>query len=267
MRLTVDVQGLDAAQRAVVERFSPRRLNAAAATALTRTAVEAQAAAKAELQRSIDRPTPYTVSALRYVRATADRLEAWVGFDVNRITDISGNTTGYRRGDTPASRYLEPQVQGGQRRPKRLEEALRAIGAMPAGWYAVPAEGARLDAYGNVSRGQVVQILSQLRVTLTAGYTRDMSFNARKQINAQRRAGGRYFVVMPGAKTRLPPGVWQREWFVRQPTLVFAFVPRVGYRPRFDFFGAVQRVVSQRLPANLDRAIGESAARMTAGGA
>lgn len=260
MKLTVDFKGLDQAAMAITERFSARRLNAAAATALTRTVVDVHKAEREELLRTLDRPTPQTLSAMRYVPASADRLEAWVGFDVQRVTDIRGQTLRYTQGETPASRYMLPQVQGGVRSAKRFEKLLQAAGHLPAGWFAVPGAGARLDAYGNVSRGQVIQVLSQLRITGTAGYTRNMSDDARKQIAAQRKAGGRFFVVRPGAK--IAPGVYQREFTGRNITPIFIFVNRATYRARFDFYGVARRVVAARLPVHLRQAIEASAQRL-----
>jgi hypothetical protein len=252
MKLTVDVFGLDAATRSIVDRFSERRLNAAAATALTRTALDVKAAEVREMRRVFDRPTPYTLNSVYVKPATAAQLVA----DVWLKDDRAGS-------GTPATYFLGPEVRGGGRGAKGLEKALQAIGALPAGWLTVPAAGARLDAYGNVQRGQIIQILSQLRITLVAGYTRNMSFDARKQINAQRKAGGRYFVVRVGQRTRLPPGVYLREWFVRGVTPVFLFVSRANYQPRLDFDAVAQREAADRLPVHLIRAIEDQAQRLT----
>lgn len=260
MKLTVDIKGLDAAAKALTERFSERRLNAAAATALTRVVVDVHKAERAELARAIDRPTPHTIAAMRYVPASAAKPEAWVGFDVQRVTDIRGQTLSFTRGETPASRYMLPQVAGGNRVAKRFERLLQAAGLLPAGWFAVPGAGARLDAYGNVSRGQVIQVLSQLRITGTAGYTRNMSDDARKQIAAQRKAGGRFFVVRPGG--RVAPGVYQREFTGRNITPIFIFVSKATYRARFDFYGVARRVVADRLPVHWRQAIEASAQRL-----
>lgn len=261
MRMTIDVSGGSAATKAIVERFSARRLNAVAATALTRTAVEVWQSARTELQHAIDRPTPYTVSAMRYVAASADRLVAAVGFDIARITDIQGNTLRYQSGsDVPASKYMQPQVFGGPRRQKRFEKLLQAAGFLPSGWLAVPGSGARLDAYGNMSKGQIIQIISQLRISPEAGYSRNMSFDARKQISAQRRAGGRFFVVRPGG--RLQPGIYQRELIGRNIVPVIVFVRTASYRQRFDFFGLANRITAERLPHHFAQALESSAQRL-----
>jgi hypothetical protein len=255
--------------RAQLAQFSDRRFNAAMATALTRTAVQVRDAVQAEMPRVLDRPTPYTTRQLRYVPANADRLAAAVGFNVVNVTDERGATIAFRDlgpGETPAGKYLQPNIEGGARRLKRLEVALRALGALPDGWLAVPGQGAALDAYGNVSRGQVVQVLSQLRVQLVAGTNRSMSGDARKQIAAQRRAGGRYYVVPPG-KGKVQPGIYQREFVGRNITPVFIFVRGANYKRRFDFDGVSQRLAAQALPLEVNRAVAESLARLQSRGA
>lgn len=255
--------------RAQLAQFSDRRFNAAMATALTRTAVQVRDAVQAEMPRVLDRPTPYTTRQLRYVPAKADRLAAAVGFNVVNVTDERGATIAFRDlgpGETPAGKYLQPNIEGGARRLKRLEVALRALGALPDGWLTVPGQGAALDAYGNVSRGQVLQVLSQLRVQLLSGSDRNASFNARKQIAAQRRAGGRYYVVPPG-KGKVQPGIYQREFVGRNITPVFIFVRGANYKRRFDFDGVSQRLAAQALPLEVNRAVAESLARLQSRGA
>lgn len=267
MRITL-TSNIDEVRKQFAE-FSDRRFNAAMATALTRTAVQVRDAVQAEMPRVLDRPTPYTTRQLRYVPARADRLAAAVGFNVVNVTDERGATIAFRDlgpGETPAGKYLTPQIEGGTRRLKRLEVALRAVGALPDGWLAVPGQGANLDAYGNVSRGQVVQVLSQLRIQLVAGSNRNMSGDVRKQIAAQRKAGGRFFVVNPG-QGKLQPGIYQREFIGRNITPVFIFVRGASYKRRFDFDGLSRRVADATLPQEIDRALAESLSRLRARGA
>lgn len=252
MKISFTIDG-QAELRKTVERFSERRIAAAVATGLTRTAVEMKQAVQDELPRVFDRPTPYTLNSIFVRPARADRLQAETFFKDDRAG--SG---------TPATKYLLPQVTGGQRSVKRFEKALQLAGAMPAGWYVVPGQGARLDAFGNISKGQIIQVLSQLRITLTAGFTRNLPQvrgNERKVIGALRRAGGRFFVIKPGEK-RGTPGVYQREFAGRTVTPVFIFVRSVGYRPRFDFDGIAGRVAAERLHPNIARAIGEQLGRL-----
>lgn len=264
MNLSIQASDIKRVQRDLAE-FSDRRLRAALATALTRTAVEVRDTIRREMVTRLDRPTPYTLRQLRYVGATADRLAAAVGFNVVAVTDERGVPIRYTDlgpGQTPAGKYLQPQIEGGPRRAKRLEEALRAAGALPAGWLVTPGQGARLDAYGNVSRGQVVQVLSQLRIQLVAGSNRNMNTNARAQLSAQRKAGGRFFVVPPGGKVQ--PGIYQRELIGRNITPVFIFVRGATYRPRFDFYGRARAVSAVALPRQFQRAVDASLQRLRA---
>ena len=247
--LTVQIKGLDKL-KSRLDGFSDRRFNAAVATALTRSAKYAQEQLRAEMQRSLDRPTPYTMNALRVWPASADNLVSKVGF--------RDDGTGGRN----ANNYLMPNVEGGARVAKRVEVALRAIKALPDGWFAVPGDGAALDGYGNMSRGQIIQILSQLRITMTAGHTRNMAFDARKQISAQRKAGGRFFVMPVGSKVQ--PGVYQREMFGKGITPVLVFVKQPVYSKRYAFFGKGQAIAEARMPVELRRSFDEHIARMAA---
>ena len=240
MSMPIEVKGLAELQRAL-DGFSDRRMAAATATAMSRTAVALKAHLRGQIARHIDRPTAYTLNSLFVKGATADKLEARVFFKNDSTT-----------GATPATRYLLPQVEGGARRPKRLELALQAMGALPQGWLLVPAAGARLDSYGNVERGQVQQILLQLRAQVAAG----------KQAAAQRKAGGQFFVV-PVGKGRAA-GIYQRELIGSNVTPVFVFVKGASYRMRFDFYGIGQQFVREQLPKELKRSIGEHIQRLAA---
>jgi hypothetical protein len=202
----------------------------AAALTLTMTGQDVKTAIELDLATMLDRPTPYTMRGFRLYPAKKTNLVAKVTF----------------RED--ARDYLGAQVEGGERKVKALEKALRTVGHLPTGWVVVPGQGARLDQYGNLDRGQIIQILSQLRITLVAGYTRNLSFNARKQIGAQRRAGGRFFVVKPGGP--IHPGVYQRELFGRGITPVLMFVRTAAYKVRLPVDQIGRRVVADRLETN-----------------
>lgn len=274
MKATITVQGL-AQVRATVEGFSARRMAAAQATALTRSAGRARDILKADLPKVFDRPTAYTLGSLYAKGATAADLQAGVGFK-----DASSGASS----NTPATKYLGPNVSGGKRGVKRMELALQARGAMPTGTYAVPASGAKLDAYGNVSRGQVQQIISQLGAELVSGHSRslrrrpgetDAQWKARQR-KAFGKAGGQY-VAVPRQKGGLKPGIYiaQARDFGRKLGLgrtgrlvpVFLFVRTVRYRPRYDFQGEAQQLIAAILPAELQRAVADHARALQQAGA
>lgn len=260
--MQVQLTGLDQ-YRQLIGDLSGRRTQAAIATAVTRTAVQVRADALAGMKSSLDRPTPYTQRQLRYTMATADNPVSAVGFNVTAVQDIAGNVVRFEESvfenENVAGKYLSPNIEGGQRRLKRMEVALRAFGALPGGWFAVPGDGARMDNYGNMSAGQVIQILSQLRITLVSGFTRDMSWSAREAIRAQRKAGGRFFIVPVGSKVQ--PGVYQREFYGRNVTPVMIFVRRAKYKPRYRFDIITERTSSRVLPEQVARALKEQITR------
>lgn len=252
MTVTVTISGVQDL-RAALSEFSERRMNAAIATALTRTAVQIKDVLKAEMSSVFDRPTPYTLNALFVRPASAASLYA--------ETYVKDDRAG---SGTPATKYLLPQIEGGRRHTKRFEVAMRAAGHLPGGWFITPGLGTKLDAYGNISRGQIIQVLSQLRITMTAGHQRNMAFDAGKQIRAQRKAGGRYFVVKPGAKSGAAPGVYLRDFIGRNITPIFKFVRSVTYQPRFNFNAIATEVAQAKLGRNVEQAIAEQAARLAA---
>jgi hypothetical protein len=265
MKIDLQVQGLKELRESLTE-FSDRRFNAAVATALTRTAAQVRRDVQDEAQRSLDRPTPYTLRQLRFTAASANNLSAVVGFNILAVQDIFGRPIRYdesRGGETRAQKYLPANITGGARRNKRFELALQQVGAMPKGYFAVPGQGAQIDAYGNMSRGQIKQILSQLgAAAIVAGSSQNTT--VRTRVAAQKRAGGQFFAVLPGAKVKLQPGIYQRELLGKNITPVIVFVRATQYQARFDFYGAAQRSADAKLPVEVNRAVSESLARLKA---
>ena len=252
MKITVDLKGLDQVRKNL-QGFSERRGNAAIATALTRTAVKIKQAVTQELPKVIDRPTRYTLNAFYVDTATANRLSASV----------------YLKGifkSSPRNHYLVPLIDGGDRNIKRFEKALQAKGAMPVGWHTVPGAGARIDANGNVSRGQIAQIISQLGTELLSGYTNTPQ-SLKAKMAAQRKAGGQFIAAMPGNRLKLKPGIYQRERIGRNLSPVLIFVKSTAYKQRIDFDGIAKRTIDQHLKPEMDRAVAEQVARLAQKGA
>ena len=201
----------------------------ATAAALTLTAKDVQAAEVQEMKRVFDRPTPFTLNGTFVKTATVKSQEARVW-----LKDFAAK-------GTPAVKYLAPQVFGGYRRFKRFEWALRKIGAMPPGYYAMPGEGARLNAYGNITPGQIVQILSVLGgAEMRAGYQANRTARSAKRNRKPRD----YFVVGPGNEHNLEPGVYERKARGIAPVLIY--VRKAAYEVRYDFHG-VALATSNRL--------------------
>lgn len=271
--LTVKIDDKDLrAAMAKMEAFSQRRMNATIATAISRTAVITRDAVKAELLRATPTATEYTQRGIFIRTASAAKLEARIWYNDE-----------FKGSNIPQGRYLYPQIAGGTRAQKRFEKALMAKGSMPAGHFAVPGPAAKLDGRGNVSRGQIVQMLSQVGTELTAGSSRtlkrrpgetDKQFATRKR-RAFGKAGGQY-VAITKQRGKLRPGIYiagARDFGAKlglgrtgKLRAMFYFVRSVKYTPRFRFYETAQAIATANMGPQLDRAINESAARMAASG-
>ncbi|WP_240931796.1 hypothetical protein [Azotobacter chroococcum] len=91
----------------------PRR---ALADALNHTANQARIALRAEMESVFDRPTPFTLNALRIFNARPDSLEAAIW-----VKDDKDNNA---KGQAPED-WVAPQVFGGPRVDKKSEMLLR----------------------------------------------------------------------------------------------------------------------------------------------
>lgn len=259
----INTQQLQSIQ-AATEGFSQRRMNAVIATALTRTAVKAREAIKQELVRSVDRPTAYTQRGIFMKPANAQNLQARIWYNDE-----------FKGMNVPQARYLYPQIHGGKRVQKRFEKALEAKGAMPKGYMAVPTSNAPRDAHGNVSRGVIAQMVSQIGTELMSGYNSTISSNKAKKRRAIGRAGGQY-VAVPTQRGKLKPGVYLavarnfgRKWGLgRTGNLVpmFYYKPGVNYRARFRFYETAQQSIARTIDGDLQTAFNESLARLRAKG-
>lgn len=211
----------------------------AIASAVTKTAQSAKRALEAAMPFTFDRPTPYTLGSLYLSPATKGLPVAKIW-----IKDDAGK-------GTPASKYLLPEIAGGQRSMKRFERRLQLIGLMPAGMYAVPGEGANLDAYGNISASTIEQILSALGAAeIFSGY------KANRTRASRARKGGRiaeYFVGSPGGA---PLGVYRRFGFAHGSAVkpILIFVRSAVYRPRYDFQEIAAKVVRDEFPRQFSEA-------------
>jgi hypothetical protein len=223
----------------------------ALALTLTRTAQHAQAAEIHEMRDVFDRPTPYTLGSTRVRPARKNRLKASVEFK-----DFSVKAT-------PPSSFLMPQVRGGARDLKRYERALFHAGILPPGMYAVPGAAARIDAWGNMERGQIIQILSYFQAFHEMGFRANTTAQGRARLarGSRRRYGQAYFVIRPGDPTHLKPGIWLREihGFGTRVRPILRFVTRAQYEAeRFDFYYVAEKAVEKHAQSEFRRAYAEA---------
>lgn len=242
----------------------PKQVRYAASVAINTALQQGLQAERARMQQVFDRPTPYVVGrGVSLTPSTKDKLVGQLAVD----TQPAGS-------NVPAGKPLLAEVQGGARRAKRSELLLQRAGILPAGWLTTPGKAARMDGYGNLARGQILEILSWFQAyPATNRREGRVRSSARDNISAagkQRRrkatrthAGREYFAVQPGAKRGgLRPGIYVRQLggsrFVgpaARPRLVLVFVPRAQYQQRLDFAQQAERAIAAALPGAFTAAL------------
>lgn len=212
----------------------------AASTALTRCAkFAADQALPDAMRRVFAGPVPYTLKSLRTEPATKDSLSARVMVK-NQAAGVAPEN------------FLQPEVEGGARKHKRMESALRYAGVLRAGQFAMPGKAIDLDASGNVKGAEVRTILAALKGIRAVSSARNKQRKGRKLDNA-------LFVGKPRGGNR-PDGIWRREAQRLRPLFIFANqAPR--YAKRLDFSGTVQRVALDRFRPEFEKALAAMVAK------
>lgn len=199
----------------------------ATAKALTLTAKSVQAGMRTEMASVFDRPKPYTLGGTYITPATKANQVATVG--------IKDQASGGRA----QAKYLASQISGGARRMAGYEVVLQKIGLLPSGWRAVPAAGAKLDRYGNMSQPQFTEIIVSLRTYI-------LRFKGKGK-RVTRNAG--YFAALPGSRrtAHLTPGIYYRIERTGESAIipVLIFVQSVQYAKRLDLLKIVDAEVSR----------------------
>lgn len=180
--ITIDIKGLKNVQQMLAT--MPKAARRAAELALDATAQAIRDEIRRTMPLVFDRPTPYTLNSLKITPTRGHNLQASVWF---------------KEPPRMGAHYLVPQVEGGVRALKGFE---RALGQQEF----TPAMGARINQYGNVSPGQIRQILSVLKLAeRSAGYSANLTARS-----AKRNRKDRDYVLITKQQGRLLPGIHQR---------------------------------------------------------
>lgn len=241
LRIDTRVVGLKELQDRL--RRKPSEIRRALVEALNATGYDALDAMKAQMAIDFRNPTPYTLNSLRLEKATAQKL-----FVTILPREFAGK-------GTPARKYLAPEIYGGDRNVKRFEIALRNVGVIPAGMYAVPGKGADMDVYGNMKPGQIVQIIAFFEGFGEQGYRANMTAKGRMKLRkgTGKRLGFEYFAVRTKSHG-LGPGVYKRMVIGRGTnpiTPVLIFINKPVYSKRYRWHEAGNRVARQMFARRL----------------
>ncbi len=240
MELKIEIKGIERLR----EEFSsllPRQIRFAMLKAIDRTADKTKSRLYSEMHRVFDRPTPYTLNALRVKPPTMSNLQAEVGF---------------KEPWAPRStKYLEPEVEGGPRKRKGFEMAMSMFGVRGLGMrgvgrnilgnneYLVPARGLPLNQYGNVSPGLIQKILAGLQAQP------DVRANTTAASRAKKKSNEWYFITRAG--------IWQRKG--RRTSLLFLRTRKApAYSARYPFYSLASKFADETFPGEFRETIGEA---------
>lgn len=184
--IRIEVQGLAEVQT-MLQQLRVEKIPTAARNAINDTAFGLKAHVQNLIKSSFKNPHPSTIKNVFVVKANKENLAARVRFDQLYKTGVD--------------EYMLANIEGGSRAMKPSEQRLNR--------YYVPGIGAKMNAYGNMTGGQVTQVLSRLgRFGDVAGY--DMNETAKsKRLRSGTSKGTEYFIVTQ-PKGGLKPGVYQR---------------------------------------------------------
>lgn len=230
MRLQVQID--DTAAQRLLRGFE-RQIPFATALALTRTAQAAQREVRQEMTRVFDRPTRFALNATYVKPAKRTDLEAAVF-----LKDLPN------RSGTDALTRFAPQVFGGDRLVKKFEAALFRVGLLRAGETTAPGRGADLDAFGNIRRAQINEILGFFQAygaNSTKNWTQQK--RAKRARGTRNRRGASYFVK----QDRPGRGIYQATstGFGTAIKPVLMFTKRAQYAKRLDVMAVVKRTSQQ----------------------
>lgn len=227
----------------------------AAWTAVKATVDDMRSGLKKEMVRVFDRPTRMTLDSLygKYPSRTSYRqpnvpMLGEVGVKDEVYVPMKG------RWKLPAIKFLAPQIYGGARQLKGFEIMLQKRGIMPKHLYAVPGEAMQLDAYGNMNRGQLIQILSHFdtwKSEQTIGNSGTKG-RAKRRKGTRSKRGKIYFAVWRSG-LNFRPGIWESvstSFGWSTPRCVIAYVRRPDYRQRFRFHELGEEIRDREFPIN-----------------
>lgn len=163
--------------------------------------------------------TAYTLRAFNVEKATKASLAATVALR----TDTQGAALAYNKA-------LGHLFTGGQRKFKKIEGALRGRRLLPSGLTIAPGNGMQLDRYGNMDRRQLTELMTMLiaRPSNMRTIRKTGAGKTPKMVD--------YFVVQPGARSRLHPGIYKRIETGKSSAIdaMILYVNPVSYRKFID---------------------------------
>ena len=196
--------------------------------AVNRTAdIIQQDTVKVLLPKYIDRPTRWTLNAVMTRYAKQSNLSAQVLFkDTNYVNGKSSSNA--------AADYLNPLIEGGDRKLKNFEFRLRRGGRIRPTQFALPGADARLDRFGNISKSVSAHILRDVQ-----SYIKEDGYDQ----NTRRKAV-KYFMLP--ASPHKPIGIYYRQGKQLKQVIVFTD-DAPNYEQRIPFYKNSNQLASKHI--------------------
>lgn len=257
--IEIRVEGVEKTTRYLTD-VERKQIPFALAKSLTRTAQDGQKALQDDMAGKFDRPTPYTLKSGYYTPANKINLTSAFGIK-DRQKSKSANAP---------DEVLSPHFTGGGRALKASEARLRRQGFLDAGEFLAPGAGAKLDRYGNISRGQLQQIFSQIGSRNLSG-SDNLATGSKRSKRHVTKAGVMFWsrgqqgrkvpLIDPatgieygykgGSANHLPKGVWMRQGRNVRPILLA--ISRPTYSKRIDIKRIALDVVNRKFNTHFAR--------------
>ncbi len=192
----------------------------AASKALNATGKKVADAMPAEIEKAIDKPTPFTKKGVRVLKyANKGNLEAVVGF-------------------APAqARYMQWQIEGGTRQPG------------PAG-LKIPA-AINLDAFGNIPKGVIGKLIAAARKE------KNLAKATARRVKVSNKVELFYGDPTDQKGKPWPRGIYKIANGQLIPLVLFP-VKAARYRPRFDYPRIAAAIVEKEWPRQFEIALAQA---------
>ncbi len=218
-----------------------RQVPFAASLAINRTAQRVREETLGEMSAQFDRPTPLVLKSLFITPSTKVRLHATVYL---KDYEIGGKNL------RSMAEIIGHQFTGGTRLRKRMEDAFVRARLIGPGEYLVPGPDAKLDQYGNLSRGQTQQIYAALRLFFDPQQNATYSKRSRRHA----KAAGRMYWSDGKSANKVRRGVWATDARGHHRLLLIA-IPTPVYRRRIDMDRISSQVVAREFDGLFDAAL------------
>ncbi len=249
-----------------------KQIRFAAALTLTRLAQATRDDITRQMREKIQGgPTPYTLRAMDWKKATRDNLTARVFLR----TDFPSKGNAW-------SKTLAHLFTGGSRNWKKMEGAFLKAGILLPGYRMVAAANswaAPLDVYGNLKPSLITRLIAYFGAFGESGYRANMTAKSKARLAKKRRGdsgylqiqGVQYFVSRGrgtwqgagswrnGRTQNLPAGIWaKRGTHGADVAPVFLFVKGAQYRRMFDLRGTAEKVIEKNASSEFQSALRNS---------